>query len=144
MGLHIGMQMGYLEDPAIQNVNNVGTWKKMIRCTHSDVIADAVNWMETRTIGWWWWWFWCHSTNKRAGCLTWVDKYFRTIKRTEDLVGSVGFPRIDQRILYRIWESKNGLNRHLQIVLPRSSVLQILHRNSIIMYNWISDGRLLD
>ncbi len=39
----------------------------------------------------------------------------------------MGLLRIDQGTLYRVWESENNQNEHLQVVVPKSGVSQILN-----------------
>ncbi len=69
------------------------------------VNAGAANRMETRTTEW------CgnlsYSMKKGAGCPTWMGRYFGPVKKTEDLVGPMGFPahRLRNRLsCMEIWE----------------------------------------
>ncbi len=40
--------------------------------------------------------------------------------------------------LYRVWESENGQNKHLQIVMPRSIIPRVLHN----LHDRVSNGHL--
>ncbi len=55
-----------------------------------------------------------------------MGTHFRPVKRTEHLVGPLGFCNIDLGTLYYAWESENGQNKHLQIVVPRYSIPRVL------------------
>ncbi len=46
--------------------------------------------------------------------------------------------RLDRVILYRVWESENGQNEPLQIVVPRSSIPRVLHS----IHDRVSGGHL--
>ncbi len=47
-------------------------------------------------------------------------------------------PCTEKGTLYRVWESENGQNEHLQIVVPRLSVPKVLHS----IHDRVSGGHL--